>query len=179
MPSGAWYEDSVQYAYENGLMNGVGGGRFNPSGTAPRAMVVTILHRMAGEPSSSQIIFNDVPLDAWYFDSICWAYDHDILTGYGNGSMGPNKPVTREQLMTILYAYAQQKDLGFTGNWMFQLDYADADAVSTWAYEAACWCTMENVVSGKSGNQLDPAGTATRAEAAQMLMNFSLVLDEA
>ena len=81
VPSGAWYEDSVQYAYENGLMNGVGGGRFNPNGTATRAMVVTILYRMAGEPSSNQIIFNDVPLDAWYFDSICWAYDHDILTG--------------------------------------------------------------------------------------------------
>ena len=79
--------------------------------------------------------------------------------------------------MTILYAYAKSEGKGFTGAWMMQLGYADKAQISDWAYEAACWCTTNGVVSGKTGNFLDPQGTATRAEAAQMLVNFMKALE--
>ena len=180
LSTSTWYHNAVDYVLSEGMMSGVSRYEFAPDDTLTRAMVVQILWAMEGKPQVDYLMrYDDVASGAWYAEAIRWGVSEGIVSGYSESTFGPEDPVTREQLMTILYAYAQQKDLGFTGNWMFQLDYADADAVSIWAYEAACWCTMENVVSGKSGNQLDPAGTATRAEAAQMLMNFSLVLDEA
>ena len=180
VPSGAWYEDSVQYAYENGLMNGVGGGRFNPNGTATRAMVVTILHRMAGEPSSSQIIFNDVPLDAWYFDSIFWAYDHDILTGYGNGSMGPNKPVTREQLVTILYRYAEYCGYDLSASNRLYA-FSDRSSVHGWAFNAISWSVGAGIITGiakDGGAIIQPTGTAKRSQIATIMMRFIQYFDD-
>lgn len=168
----AWYADAVRYVYENGLMNGVSDDLFAPNDTMNRAMLVTILHRQAGEPVVNYALpFDDVTEGTWYTEAVRWAASEGIVTGTTETAFAPDSPVTREQFATILYRYAQSKGQGFTGTWAFQLDYADADKVSEYAYEAMCWMTMQGVIEGDSAN-LNPQGQATRAEAAAMLMRF-------
>lgn len=179
VPSNAWYADSVQYAYENGLMNGVGSGKFNPGGTTNRAMVVTILYRMAGEPWYNPQLFNDVDLDAWYYDSICWASDHGILTGYGNGCMGPKDAVTREQLVTILYRYAQYCDYDTSASNRLYA-FSDRNSVHGWAFNAISWAVGAGIITGinsKAGTIIQPTGTATRAQIATIMMRFIQYFD--
>ena len=168
-----WYHEATDYVLENGLMNGVGNKLFDPNGTTSRAMIVTILWRLEGEPVVNYLMqFEDVAAETWYTEAVRWAASEGIVEGYSNTSFGPNDPITREQLATILYRYEQHKGGGFTGAWMFLLDYTDRDKVSDWAYEAMCWTTMHGVINGKGDGILDPKGDAKRCEAAQMLMNY-------
>ena len=170
---GDWFYEAVQYAAEKGLMNGVGDGKFDPNGTTTRGMIVTILYRLEGEPAiRSGMPFSDVKESDWYAKAVSWAERKGIVTGYGDGRFGPNDPITREQMATILYRYAQTKGQGFQGLWSFQLDFPDAGDVSPWATEAMSWMVMQGVVGGKDG-KLAPGGSASRAEAAAMLMRFA------
>ena len=170
-----WYHDGVHWALENGVMNGVGGGRFNPGGETSRAMVVTMLWRLEGSPAyAGASEFADVKNEDWYGQAVRWASAEGIVTGYeqdGGKVFNPNGAVTREQLATMLYRYAQHKGQGFTGLWSFPLDYPDASSVSEWAYEAMCWMTMNGVINGMDG-KLAPASGATRAQVATMLMRY-------
>ena len=168
-----WYHDGIHFCLENGMMNGVGGGRFDPYGTTSRAMIVTILYRMEKEPevTGKENPFSDVEDGKWYTDAVIWAAENKIVEGYGNGKFDPNGDITREQLATILYRYAQSKGQGFTGAWMFLLDYPDASEISSWADEAMHWCVMNGIINGKDG-KLVPGGDASRAEAATMLQRF-------
>lgn len=169
----AWYHDGVHFCLDNGLMGGYGSGRFGPNNTLSRAMLAQILYNNEGRPAvSGRSVFADVAEDAWYADAVIWASANGIVGGYGNGEFGPGDPITREQLAVMLYRYAQRKGGGFTGMWMFRLDFADASAVSEYAYEAMCWCNMNGVVNGCGDKTLRPKNTATRAQAAQMLKNF-------
>ncbi len=173
----AWYNEGIGYCVENGIMEGVGNGRFNPNGTTSRAMIVTILYRMEKEPEvTGENPFDDVPAGTWYTDAVIWAAENKIVEGYGNGKFGPSDDITREQLATILYRYAQTKGKGFTGAWMFLLNFPDAAEVSDWADEAMHWMVMNGVIQGKSG-KLVPQGGASRAEAATMIQRFC-TLDE-
>ncbi|WP_186566559.1 S-layer homology domain-containing protein [Lawsonibacter celer] len=168
-----WYHEATDYVLENGLMNGVGNNLFDPNGTTSRAMIVTILWRLEGEPVVNYLMqFEDVAAETWYTEAVRWAASEGIVTGYSDVAFGPNDPITREQLATILYRYEQHKGGGFTGAWMFLLDYTDRDEVSDWAYEAMCWTTMHGVINGKGDGILDPKGNAKRCEAAQMLTNY-------
>lgn len=168
-----WYHEATDYVLENGLMNGVGNNLFDPNGTTSRAMIVTILWRLEGEPVVNYLMqFEDVAAETWYTEAVRWAASEGIVNGYSDTAFGPNDPITREQLATILYRYEQYKGGGFTGAWMFLLDYTDRDKVSDWAYEAMCWTTMHGVINGKGDGILDPKGSAKRCEAAQMLMNY-------
>ena len=170
-----WYHEAVDYVLWKGLMNGVGNGKFDPDGATSRAMIVTILWRLEGEPVYGQGksgTFADVPEYTWYTEAVEWAAANGIVNGYGDGSFGPNDDITREQLATILYRYEQYKGGGFTGAWMFLLDFTDRTEVSDWAYEAMCWTNMHGIVNGKGEGILDPKGSAKRSEAAQMLMNY-------
>jgi hypothetical protein len=174
----AWYHDGVHWALENGVMNGVGGGKFDPSGATTRGMIVTILYRLEGEPViRSGMPFSDVKESDWYAKAISWAESLGIVNGYGDGRFGPNDPITREQLATILYRYAQHKGEGFKGLWNFKLDFPDAGEVSVWAIEAVSWMVMNGVINGKDG-KLVPGGNASRAEAATMLQRFSAKIAE-
>ena len=169
-----WFYDAVAYVYDNGLMDGTAGTAFSPLMTSNRAMVVTILWRLAGSPEPEAApSFSDVTADSWYTDAVAWASENGIVKGYSDTVFAPDDTVTREQLATILYRYVQHTGGGFQGAWAFPLDYADADQVSDWAYEAMCWCTMKSIINGVGGNTLNPQGSATRAEVAQILMNFS------
>ena len=101
------------------------------------------------------------------------AHDYKSVSGYSAETFGPNDPVTREQLAAILYRYAQSKGKGFTGSWMFLLDYADRAEISDWAYEAMCWMTMKGILNGTGSKMLEPRGSATRAQVAAMIQRFS------
>lgn len=169
----AWYHEAVDHALENGLMTGVGSGLFAPGAQMSRAMIVTILWSLEGKPSTDHtMLFTDVAAESWYTEAVRWAASAGIISGYSAETFAPNDGLTREQLATILYSYAKYKGGGFTGAWMFRLDYPDVADISEWAYEPICWMTMKNVMSGKDGGILDPKGSATRAETAQMLMRF-------
>ena len=169
----AWYHDGIHYCLDNGLMNGVSDAKFAPTGTVTRGMIVTMLWRLDGQRYPDYAMrFTDVPSGQWYTTAIRWAAAMKIVSGYDAEHFGPNDPVTREQLATILYNYAKSKDQGFTGSWMFQLDFTDASSISDWANEAMHWCAMKGILNGKGANNLDPQGALTRAEAAAMIQRY-------
>ena len=154
-------------------MNGVSEDRFSPDDELTRAMLVTTLWRLAGQPVVNYLMqFEDVPQDEWYSEAVRWAAAEGIVLGYGDGIFGTNDSITREQLATILYRYEQYLGGGFTGMWMFPLRYDDAEAVADWAYEAICWLTMKDIYITNEDTLLEPGEKATRAETAAFLCRF-------
>ena len=173
LDSAAWYHDGVHWALENGLMIGMGEGLFAPTAPVTRAMAVQMLWRLEGEPAAAaDCAFEDVPADVWYAGAVAWAAETGCVLGVSETEFAPAAPVTREQLATLLYRYAQTKGLGFTGAWMFLLSYADRDEVSDWAYEAVCWMSMHEVMTGRENNLLAPKAGTTRAEIATLFQRF-------
>ena len=167
-----WFYGDVMFVYENGLMLGTSKTLFSPHGTATRGMMATILWRMEGSPApKGKNSFTDVEAGKWYADAITWTAENGIFAGYGKDKFGPDDPITREQLAAIFYRYADYKgyDLTVKGN----LDkFKDADKITDYAETAMQWAVGSGLVKGKSGNLLDPQGTATRAEIAAMLHRF-------
>ena len=167
-----WFYGDVMFVYENGLMLGTSKTLFSPYGTATRGMMATILWRMEGSPApKGKNSFTDVEAGKWYADAITWTAENGIFAGYGKDKFGPDDPITREQLAAIFYRYADYKgyDLTVKGN----LDkFKDADKITDYAKTAMQWAVGSGLMKGKSGNLLDPQGTATRAEIAAMLHRF-------
>ena len=167
-----WFYGDVMFVYENGLMLGTSKTLFSPHGTATRGMMATILWRMEGSPApKGKNSFTDVEAGKWYADAITWTAENGIFAGYGKDKFGPDDPITREQLAAIFYRYADYKgyDLTVKGN----LDkFKDADKITDYAKTAMQWAVGSGLMKGKSGNLLDPQGTATRAEIAAMLHRF-------
>ena len=168
----AWYADAVKYAVDKGMMNGIGSGKFAPDGTTSRGMIVTVLYRLEGEPAVSAASFTDVAADAYYAKAVAWASANGIVTGYGNGKFGPNDAITREQFAAILYRYAQYKKYDVSvGENTNILSFEDAQSISSYAIPAIQWACGAGVMNGSNG-YLTPKSGATRAQAAQLLMNF-------
>ena len=165
-----WYYDAVKFVYDKGIMDGVSYYRFAPDATITRGMVVTMLWRMAGEPYESSAGFTDVASGRYYSTAVAWAAKNGIVEGMTSSTFAPDQAITREQLASILYRYARW--LGFSGTGSDISGYTDAGKVSGYAYDAMCWAVKTGVVTGTSAKVLDPQGTATRAAAAQMFMNF-------
>lgn len=171
VPASAWYCDAVEYVYENGLMSGVSGGRFAPNDTLTRAMLVQTLYAMEGRPAAASAGFADVASGDWYASAVNWAAANGVVSGVSETGFGPNNALTREQLALILYRFAQYKGYDVTGTSDLTA-YADGSSVSGWAAEAMSWAVNAGLISGVGGNQIAPTGTATRAQVAQILMNF-------
>ena len=166
VPAGSWYEGAVKYVSDNKLMDSVGGGRFNPGGGTSRAMLVTILWRLADEPVVNYLMqFSDVG-QSWYTEAVRWAASERLVDGYTNGSFRPNDPVSREDLVTILWRYLDRPEVESSQ------DFADETDISHYAVRAVDWARENDIISGRPGNRFDPKGRATRAEAAAILQNF-------
>ena len=172
----AWYAEAVQYALDNGIMNGTGATTFAPNESTTRAMIVTMLYRLEGEPDidgeSLGYPFADVDANAYYGDPVYWARLHGIVNGVSGTSYAPDDAITREQLASILYRYAQYKGYDTSVGGMSLAEYTDADQISAYAAAAMQWANGNGLITGRTDTTLVPQGTATRAEVATILMRF-------
>jgi hypothetical protein len=166
-----WFFGDVMYAAENGLLVGVGGSEFRPGAPLTRAMWVTALYRLSGTPAAPRgAPFTDTAGGSWYYAAAAWGAAAGAVTGYGDGSFRPDAGVTRAELAVMLYRLAPA---GWHGPAAGEPPFADAAAVGGWAREAVAVCAARGIITGRPGNIFDPAGAATRAEAAAMLRRFS------
>ena len=171
--SGDWFYDAVAYVYDKGMMEGTTDTTFAPTMNLTRSMIAQVLYNLEERPEAPGAAgFTDVAAGAWYADAVNWAAARGIVKGYDTGAFGPEDSVTREQLAAILYRYAQVKGYDTTQGGMAVREFSDSASISDWAQTAMSWAVNAQVLSGKGNGVLDPQGTATRAEVAQMLMNF-------
>lgn len=168
---GAWYEDAVQFAYDEGIMTGTSKTTFEPNTTTTRGMIVSILHRLEGNPVVTEEAFSDVSADDWYGKAVAWASSEGIVGGYGDGTFQPNKAITREEMASILYRYAQYKDQDVSAR-ADLTKYTDADQVGAWAEEVMQWANAEGLINGMTEDTLVPQGNATRAQVAAMFQRY-------
>ena len=166
-----WFYSDVMFVYENGLFSGTDSRSFSPNASMTRAMLVTVLYRLEGEPvGTGSSSFSDVCSGSYYEKAVAWAAANGIVTGTGSTSFSPDAKVTREQLAAILYRYAQYKKLDTDAG--AKLDsFSDAGNVSGYASEALSWAVSEGLINGASG-RLMPKGDATRAQVAAILHRF-------
>ncbi|HIY33063.1 MAG TPA: S-layer homology domain-containing protein [Candidatus Evtepia faecavium] len=167
-----WFYDAVRYAYENGLMGGVGDNLFAPNHPTTRAQLVTILYRLEGEPEvSGQSGFTDVEADTWYTDAVAWAAEEGVVNGVSETQFAPGNNITREQLATILFRYAQAKGCDVSPRADLS-GFPDAGDILPYAQEAMAWAVAEGLLQGFEDDTLRPQGNATRAQIATILMRF-------
>ena len=169
---GDWFYDAVRYAYETGLMDGVGDNLFAPNSQTTRAQLVTILYRLEGEPEVSGTSgFSDVAAGTWYTDAVAWAAQNGIVNGVSDTEFAPGDDITREQLAAILYRYAAYQ--GYDVSQRADLSgFGDAESISGYAQEALSWAHAQGLVLGFEDGSLRPQGTASRAQIAAVLMRF-------
>ena len=168
-----WYHEAIDTMLREGLMNGTGNGLFEPNGTLTRAMLVTILWRSEGKPAASaQTSFTDVPAGAYYAEAVRWAAANGVVKGVSSTEFGPSKNITRQELVTILWRLAAKKGLNTSNAGLTVPEFADRSQIAAWAAEAMSWGCTRGILTGKSANRVDPTGTATRAEAAAMIVRF-------
>ena len=172
----SWQFEFVHYVIKSGIMKGKkvnedGSIVFDPDSTMTRAEFAQVLYNAEGKPAEEyEEKFSDVVNDKWYTNAILWASEMNIVSGYGNQKFGVSDPITREQLATMLYKYAEYKGYDISGE--CELDsYEDSVTISGWAVKYMKWAVANNVMKGKK-EKLDPIGKATRAECAAMLKNF-------
>lgn len=172
VPANSWYAEAVKYVTENGLMLGVGDGKFAPDMVTSRAMVVTVLYRIEGEPKAGAgEEFTDVADGQWYTDAVAWASANGIVLGYDNGKFGPSDTMTREQLAAVMYRYAEYKGLVSDVSGDFS-GYTDDGQISSWAVDAMKWATGTALITGTSETTLTPGGSSTRSQLAVILMRY-------
>lgn len=166
-----WFYDAVSYVYTEGLMTGTGSYTFSPNGTTSRAMLVTILWRLQGEPYVSGYGFNDVKSSAYYYDAVRWAARYGIVEGYEGNVFKPDDAITREQFAAILYRYADYCNYNTSASTNLSA-YKDSAKVSSWATTSMKWAVAEGLFEGDNLGNLDPQGQTTRAACAKLLMAF-------
>lgn len=169
-----WYHSAVHYVYENGMMSGTTDTAFSPDMETTRGMIVTVLHRMEGTPQAGVSGFSDVPRSEYYAQAVDWAYEQKIVSGYGgneSGTFGPANSITREQLASILYRYAQKKGMDMTVRGDLSV-FSDEQAISDYARDSVGWAVGVGLISGMGDGTISPGGTATRAQVATILMRY-------
>ncbi len=164
----SWAADALAFASAHELFSGTSADRFSPDLPMTRGMLAKVLHNLESNPIQPFAgTFSDVPSDGWYSEAVAWAAERGIVSGYGNGLFGPGDNITREQLAVMLWRYA-----GEPAATNKELHFNDADEVSGYALDALCWAVENGIINGKGSGILDPRGQATRAQVAQMLMNY-------
>ena len=176
VPAGTWYADGISYVVKKGIMTGIGNSRFAPNDATTRAMVVTILYRMEGEPYTSKAAgFSDVSSGAWYKNAVNWAAAAGIVKGTSSSTFSPNDSITREQLTTMLYRYAAKSGYNLSHEGALVLTGCpDGNQVSAYAHDAMTWAYARGIINGTDNNMILPRGTATRAQLATILLRFDL-----
>ena len=163
----AWYAEAVMYCREHNLMAGIGNNQFAPESNLTRAQLATVLYRIEGTPAvTGTDAFTDTPDGAWYSDAVLWASQQELVSGYGGGLFGPNDPVSREQMTTILWRYAGSPSVSGTAS------FTDRSSAAAYAAAAVNWAGSNSIVRPVSGNLFAPKGNATRAQVADALMNY-------
>lgn len=170
-----WAHAGIDFCVENGLFAGTSATTFSPDGNMTRAMLVTVLYRLEGQPAvTASNPFSDVANGQWFTNAIIWAADKGIVSGVGGGKFNPNGNITREQIATIMYRYAEYKSYDVSATADLK-PFPDETDVSAWAYKALAWANAEGLVSGVGANgtnYLQPLGNATRAQVAAILMRY-------
>ena len=178
--AGAWYHPAVDFVTEHKLMQGVDAKArtFVPSHELTRAQLAQVLYNMENPgDTASEKSFKDVKQGAWYYNAVIWAADNGIVKGYEDGCFYPNRPITREQMVTMLYRYMQFKGLkvdASSEDWKSFTDYAKVDS---WAQDAMAWAVHNGVVNGIQNNQLAPTHTAQRSQVAKIIMEITMLYD--
>ena len=168
-----WFYDDVAFVYENGLFSGTDSRSFSPNASMTRAMLVTVLYRLEGEPTvTGRSSFTDVRSGAYYEKAVIWAAANGVVKGVSSTEFGPSKNITRQELVTILWRLAAKKGLNTSNAGLTVPEFADRSQIAAWAAEAMSWGCTRGILTGKSANRVDPTGTATRAEAAAMIVRF-------
>ena len=167
-----WYHDGIDFVVENNLMQGVSADQFAPNATTTRAMIVTILYRLAGKPAvNGTSPFSDVANGQWYTEAVIWANNNGIVSGYGNGKFGPTDNITREQMAAILFRYSKFK--GYDTSKTTSLNgFSDSGTISAYAVEAMKWAVAEGLIKGVGDNKIAPTAGATRAQVATIFMRY-------
>lgn len=164
----AWYAEAATYCRDNGLMSGTSTTTFSPNATMTRAMLAVVLYRLSGSPAvTGSDAFTDTTNGAWYSEAVLWASQQGLVSGYGNGLFGTNDPVSREQIATILWRYdgSPEAESG--------TDFADESTIASYAATAVDWARANGIINGMSGNVFSPKSSATRAQVATILMNYT------
>ena len=173
-----WYYNDVEYVSEKGLMIGTGYRIFSPKIYMSRAMLVTVLYRLEGEPKaepedeSQTPGFTDIAEDGWYYNAVLWAANNGIVEGYNNEIFGLNDPITREQTVAILYRYAIMKEED-TSAAEDLIGYSDVNEISDWALDAMKWAVAEGIIKGRTTSTTAPKGTSTRAEVSAIFQRYT------
>ena len=168
-----WFFNAIRFVTEHGLMNGTGLNVFSPDAYMSRAMLVTVLYRLEGEPvmNGNCLSYTDVDSGQWYSNAIAWACEKGIAGGYGDGNFGLNDPVTREQTVALFYRYAKYKNIDIT-EFVDLTKYADFEDISDWAMDSMKWAVAVEIIKGRTEATIVPQGTSTRAEVATVLKRF-------
>ena len=178
---GAWYESAVRYAYFHNIMEGMSETEFAPATALTRAMAVQILYNLEGQPDLSDenlgYPYEDVDAQAWYGNAVYWARITGVATGYGDGTFQPGDSITRQEFAQMLYNYAKYKGYDLTAEGDLA-QFPDSESVADWAEAAMRWANGNQLINGHDDGTLEPDGTATRAQAASILMKFDQNLVE-
>ena len=177
----AWYTDAVAYVYRHDIMEGMSATTFQPNGTLTRAMAVQIFYNLEGQPDISGenlgYLYEDVDAQAWYGDAVYWARITGVATGYGDGTFQPGDSITRQEFAQMLYNYAKYKGYDLTAEGDLS-QFSDSGSVADWAEAAMSWANGNKLINGHDDGTIDAAGTATREQAASILMRFDQNLVE-
>lgn len=170
--TGDWYASAVEYCYTNNLMNGTSDTIFAPDNSMTRAMLVTVLYRIEGTPSVNVANpFGDVKSSSYYYSAVLWAYANDITKGTDATHFAPDDKITREQMVTFFYRYAQSEGC-YTSDRAYLSGYLDSGSVASYAVEAFQWAVATGIINGTDTTHLSPAGTANRAQCATIIQRY-------
>lgn len=179
VPADMWCHAAVDYVTENGIMQGYGNKIFNPGKDLTRAQLAKLLYNLENpsEKAKTDIAFSDVANGEWYYDAVMWAASAGVVKGYTDGTFRPNTPISRQEMVTMIYRYAQYKGLDTTHDANGWTSFEDSAAIGNFAKDAVAWTAEHGIVNGYTNGTFKPRGTASRGHVAQVMMKFAIAYD--